>query len=117
MQSSADTNESVSNHENNDVEAVTAKLQERHAADNNDAEAADNGGKANVPGYKDTGYSWVILVAVMVNYFLIAIGLGAIGVLYPHFVEHFRCTMYEAAWIGSLHMSVGAFVGKNYAYE
>jgi hypothetical protein len=73
------------------------------------------GGQTSVSAaatYKDAGYSWVILGAVMTDYCLVAIGLGAVGVLYPHFIEHFQCTKYEAGWIGSLHMAVGALIGN-----
>jgi hypothetical protein len=77
-----------------------------------DAEEAIPRATAKSPDYRDVGYSWVILCAVTFNYFLVAMGLGALGVLYPHFVDHFRCSQYEAGWIGSLHMAVGARIGQ-----
>jgi hypothetical protein len=80
-----------------------------------ESQVAASGSRTNVSaasGYKDVGYSWVILGAVFSDYCLIAISLGAVGVLYPHFLQHFQCTKYEAGWIGSLHMAIGALIGN-----
>ena len=98
-------------HDNETLHGDTADPASYHD-DNAKIGTPDMDAKGVVAGFnKDTGYSWVILGAVLAEYCLVAIGLGAIGVLYPHFVEHFRCTMYEAGWIGSLHMATGALIG------
>ncbi len=60
---------------------------------------------------KDSGYSWVILTAVFVEYSLVAMGLGSVGVLYPEFIQHFQCSKFQSGWIGSLNSATGAFVG------
>jgi len=102
----------------NDVEgSLHADLDDDIGRRNDDATSgngtSDVGARGVAAGHvRDTGYSWVVLGAVLANYCLVAIGLGATGVLYPHFVEHFHCTMYEAGWIGSLNMAVGALVGN-----
>jgi len=61
---------------------------------------------------RDAGYSWVILVIVLLEYSLVAMSFGCVGILYPEFVEHLNSSMHAAGWIGSLNISVGAFIGK-----
>lgn len=92
-----------------------ARANSNGAGVTSEAQADAGGSRTNVStvsGYKDVGYSWVILGAVFSDYCLIAISLGAVGVLYPHFIQHFQCTKYEAGWIGSLHMAIGALIGN-----
>lgn len=61
---------------------------------------------------RDAGYSWVILLVVSIEYSLVGMSLGCVGVLYPEFVEHMNSSKHATGWIGSLNISVGAFVGK-----
>jgi len=61
---------------------------------------------------RDAGYSWVILIVVLLEYSLVAMSFGCVGILYPEFVEHLNSSMHAAGWIGSLNISVGAFIGK-----
>jgi len=61
---------------------------------------------------QDSGYSWVILALVLLEYSLVAMSLGCVGILYPELVDHLNCSMHAAGWIGSLNISTGAFIGK-----
>ncbi len=99
----------VSSHSADKIATCTQENSERHHED------AEHQLKRDIATQiPDGGYGWVVVAASFISNFIAAVFVDGFSVTYVAIADYFQAGKAEAAWIGSLALSVGSMLGRWY---